>query len=74
MSILVFYGSPLHIGTFGGRDNVREIAVRAPSKLWWDQVSVPRLAKRESVDIVYNPKLSIPLWTRSKTDTGNAWG
>lgn len=64
---LLIYDSNAHIGTFGRRDNVREVAVRAPSKLWWDQVSVPRLAKRESLDILYNPKLSVPLWTKSKT-------
>jgi glycosyltransferase involved in cell wall biosynthesis len=64
---VVFYDSPRHVGTFSGRDNVKEVAVRAPSKLWWDQISVPRLAKRENLDIVYNPKLSVPLWTRSKT-------
>ena len=63
----LIYDTPAHIGTFGGRQNVREIAIRAQLKLWWDQVSVRRLAKRESLDIVYNPKLSIPLWTNSKT-------
>jgi glycosyltransferase involved in cell wall biosynthesis len=64
---LLIYDGPAGIGTFRGHHNVREVAVRARSKLWWDQVSVPRLANRESLDIIYNPKLSVPLWTASKT-------
>ena len=63
----LIYDSPEHLGTFAVRQNVREVAIKAPLKLWWDQISVPRLAKRESLDIVYNPKLSIPLWTKSRT-------
>lgn len=55
------------LGAFVGFGNVTEKVIRAPSKLWWDQVSVPRLAKDEWLDIIFNPKLSVPLLSRSKT-------
>jgi glycosyltransferase involved in cell wall biosynthesis len=34
------------------------------SKLWWDQVLVPRAARRFNVDLLFNPKFSLPLLTR----------
>jgi len=36
----------------------------ARSKLYWDQVVVPRAARRHNADLIFNPKFSIPLFTR----------
>lgn len=36
----------------------------AKSKLWWDQVCVPRAARKYGVDLIFNPKFSVPLLTR----------
>jgi len=33
------------------------------SKLWWDQITVPAAARRLGVDVLFNPKFSIPLLT-----------
>lgn len=35
----------------------------AKRKLWWDQVLVPLAARRYGVDLIFNPKFSIPLLT-----------
>ena len=55
------------IGQLGTFPNVTEAVIRAPSKLLWDQVAVPLFARKQRIDVIYNPKLSIPVATRSKT-------
>lgn len=54
-------------GRLGRFPNVSEKVLPGKNKLWWDQVTVPRFARREGIDVIYNPKLSIPLFTGSKT-------
>ncbi len=39
----------------------RVVIVSARTRIGWDQVAVPRIAKRERIDLVFNPKLSVPL-------------
>ena len=41
---VLFYASPDQLGTYADRPNVLEVAERAPGKLAWDQVAVPRAA------------------------------
>ncbi|MBI1871711.1 MAG: glycosyltransferase family 4 protein [Chlamydiae bacterium] len=55
------------LGSYHQYSNVRERVVKAPSKFLWDQVAVPRIARKENVDIIFNPKLSIPLFAAQKT-------
>lgn len=61
------YRSKDQKGQFPPSGNVQERVLPAPNKLWWDQISVPRLAKREGLDLIFNPKLTVPLVTRCKT-------
>jgi glycosyltransferase involved in cell wall biosynthesis len=45
-------------------------------KLLWDQVVVPRLARKFDVDLIFHPKFSIPLFTRRPTvfvQQGSDW-
>src|SRR6185369_10608279 len=44
-----------------GHPAARNLAVEARSKLLWDQVAVPRALRRESVDVIFSTKHSIPL-------------
>lgn len=54
-------------------DKMRDAFARHPNadvrvhparrKMYWDQVIVPRVASREQVDLIFNPKFSIPLFT-----------
>ena len=64
---VLFYRDPGHLGRFSSFPNVSERIVHSANKLWWDQIAVPRAAKRENVDVIFNPKLSIPLLSPKKT-------
>ena len=59
---VLIYRNPKHLGTYKNFKNVREIAVNIPSRLLWDQIAVPYIQKKEKLDIIYNPKYSIPLF------------
>jgi glycosyltransferase involved in cell wall biosynthesis len=45
----------------------REVLLRGGSILSWDQWKVPRAVKRLGVDVLFNPKYSIPLTAKCKT-------
>ncbi|MGA7671554.1 MAG: glycosyltransferase family 1 protein [Nitrolancea sp.] len=47
--------------------NATEVVLHSKSKLGWDQITVPLFARRNGIDLLYNPKLSVPLITQSKT-------
>jgi len=64
---VVIYRDSKHIGTYGEWSNVKEVATSIPTSLLWDQVAVPRIARREKVDVIFNPKFTVPLFSRSKT-------
>lgn len=49
---------------FSGFTNTETEVLTAPSKLWWDQVAVPAAARRVGADLIFNPKFSIPFFTR----------
>jgi glycosyltransferase involved in cell wall biosynthesis len=55
------YRDPKLIGTHADKKCVREIALKATSTFLWDQLAVWRAAKRERLDLLFNPKYSIPL-------------
>ena len=63
----LIYANPKLIGTYSHIDNVRESAIRAPSVFLWDQVAIRYIEKREKLDLIFNPKYSIPLTAKCKT-------
>ena len=48
-------------GTFKEFANAREHVIPSRSKLVWDQLLVPLAAHRMNVDLLFNPKFSLPL-------------
>jgi glycosyltransferase involved in cell wall biosynthesis len=58
---VLFYSDRDQLGTYAGRPNVLEVALRAPGKLAWDQVVVPRAARRADIDVLFHHKFSIPV-------------
>lgn len=58
----LFYNDPKHIGMYAQHDCVREHLLPGANKLLWDQWSAPRAASRLDLDLIFNPKLSIPLF------------
>ncbi len=64
---VLMYRNASHLGSYGNGGRVREVALPAPSVVLWDQIVVPHLARREKVDVLFNPKYSIPLAVRCPT-------
>ncbi|MDB6087279.1 MAG: hypothetical protein JWN85_63 [Gammaproteobacteria bacterium] len=61
---VIFLGSPHSSDLFREFDNAQVHVMPARSRLLWDQVLVPRAARRFNVDLLFNPKFSLPLFTR----------
>jgi glycosyltransferase involved in cell wall biosynthesis len=55
------YRNPSLVGTYAGERAVEEVAIAARSVLTWDQFAVPAAVRRHRIDLLYNPKYSIPL-------------
>ncbi len=64
---VLLYRDPLAMGAYGNGARVREIAIEAPSTLLWDQLAVRRAERREKLDLIFNPKYSLPLRARCRT-------
>ena len=64
---VLFYLSPQFLGRYAHYSNVYEKLVTAPNKLIWDQIKIPIEAKRHSVDVIFNTKFTVPLFTTAKT-------
>lgn len=64
-----FYRNPALVGTYAGHRDVTEVALPGRTVLGWDQWSVPKAMRRYGIDVLYNPKYSIPL----TGDCPSAW-
>ena len=62
---VVFLGSNRSEALFARFKHVATCVLPRSGKLWWDQVLVPRAARRYGVDLIFNPKFSLPLFTRT---------
>jgi O-antigen biosynthesis alpha-1,2-mannosyltransferase len=58
---VLLYRDPALVGTYQGEPAVEEVALSARSFLGWDQVAVPAAVRRHGIDLLFNPKYSIPL-------------
>jgi glycosyltransferase involved in cell wall biosynthesis len=58
---VLLYRTRKWFGRFSSFKNTKEILLRAPHKLAWDQITVPYIAWKEHADIIFNPKFSVPL-------------
>jgi glycosyltransferase involved in cell wall biosynthesis len=61
---VVFLASPAARDYFTGHGNVEVRVLESRSRLLWDQVLVPREARGLGVDLLFNPKFSLPLLSR----------
>ena len=59
-----FYRDPALKGTYRAYPEVHEVALPGASVLWWDQVSIPRALVQYGIDVLFNPKYSLPLRAR----------
>ena len=61
---VIFLGSDSARERWHGFDNAQAHVITSRSKLIWDQVRVPAAARRLQVDLLFNPKFSLPLLSR----------
>lgn len=64
---VLIYRNPRLIGSYGEFPHVREIALTSRTRFTWDQVAMKRVEKTEKVDLIFNPKYSIPLTAGCRT-------
>lgn len=64
---VIFLDSPKSEELFREFPNAETHVAPSRFKLVWDQVVVPRLARRYDVDLIFNPKFSVPFFTRRPT-------
>ncbi len=63
---VLFYKTEKHVGLYGRYLNCREILLPGKSKAIWDQITIPMAIRRERIDLIFNPKFTVPLFTRAK--------
>lgn len=61
-----YYKNPELVGTHSDRANVTERYVRTKNKILWDQIAIPRAARRDRVDLIFHTKFTIPLFAEAK--------
>ncbi|MFZ0258118.1 MAG: glycosyltransferase family 1 protein [Gammaproteobacteria bacterium] len=64
---VLFFKNKHFFDRYDDHPNVKARLLPFPSKLLWDQVLIPWAAAREDVDVIFNLKFSIPLFTKRKT-------
>lgn len=64
---VILLRSDAHAHSFSDFPNAETHVLPAKSKAWWDQVVVPRTARKVRADLIFNPKFSIPLLTTRPT-------
>src|SRR4029453_14217179 len=65
--IILLFRNPARMGTYQGVEGVQEVLLEGGPILYWDQVKVPRAVKQYGIDVLFNPKYSIPLRATCKT-------
>ncbi|HWW19424.1 MAG TPA: glycosyltransferase family 1 protein [Steroidobacteraceae bacterium] len=63
---VLIYQDPKRLGTYPQYPNCEEIAVRIPGTVLWDQVAVPWVVRTRHLDMVFNPKITIPFLSGAK--------
>jgi glycosyltransferase involved in cell wall biosynthesis len=64
---VLLYRNPALLGTYAGEPGVEEAALPGRSVLSWDQLAVPEAVQRHGINVLFNPKYSIPLRARCRT-------
>jgi len=59
--IVLLYRNRARLGTYSQWASVDEVLLEGGSIVYWDQVKVPRAIRDHGIDVLFNPKYSIPL-------------
>jgi len=63
----LFFRNSNFLGRYNQYPNVKEELVKLPGKLLWDQLSMPWMIKKHNLDILFNTKFTVPLFTQCPT-------
>lgn len=58
---VLIYRNPKLIGTYAAFPNVEELVSRVPGTVLWDQLAVPWVTRYQQLDVLFNPKFTVPL-------------
>jgi glycosyltransferase involved in cell wall biosynthesis len=58
---ILFYANPSNLDLFSYHEHVREVWVKGRNKATWDQVAIPRACRKETVDVIFHPKFTVPI-------------
>jgi glycosyltransferase involved in cell wall biosynthesis len=64
--VLIYQNAKL-LGTYAQFPNVEEVAIGMPGTVTWDQIAVPWIARKKKLDLIFNPKFTVPFLSKSKT-------
>jgi glycosyltransferase involved in cell wall biosynthesis len=64
---VLYYRSSAHVGRFAHHANATERVLRGSNTFVWDQVRIPLACRRDSIDVLFHPKFTVPLMARCKT-------
>ena len=65
--IVLLFRNRQRTGAYRGVEGVQEVLLEGGSILYWDQIKVPRAVRDYGIDVLFNPKYSIPLRAKCKT-------
>lgn len=63
--VLIYQNAKLR-GTYAQYPNVEEVAIGIPGTVPWDQLAVPWMARKKRIELIFNPKFTIPFLSRAK--------
>jgi len=63
---VLFHRSEKHVDRFSGFQNAQTRLIKCRNKAIWDQFLIPLLVLKEKVDVLFNPKFTLPLFGRTK--------
>jgi glycosyltransferase involved in cell wall biosynthesis len=62
----LIYQNPKLVGTYKEFPNVEELVSRVPGTVLWDQLAVPWVTRKKNLDIIFNPKFTVPFLHKAK--------
>jgi glycosyltransferase involved in cell wall biosynthesis len=63
---ILFYRTEEHLNRFSAFQNVKKRVIKCKNKAVWDQVLIPYMVLKEKVDLLFNPKFTLPLVPKAK--------
>jgi glycosyltransferase involved in cell wall biosynthesis len=63
--VLIYQNAKL-LGTYAQYPNVEEAAIGMPGTVPWDQIAVPWIARKKRLDLIFNPKFTVPFFSKAK--------